>query len=409
MATFETVDADSVPSGTFYPSSNDAVIVNIEPTPNPSNGQTTTSGKSKTTILTTLFVLLASMFFGSMWCFGIDPLSNPSDWGWDEFPFTTHIKVDGKDVELRPEISKRLMESDVTSPEYEHLSKLFRAKYKVDLKDKNLMGVQITRYTEHKDAPNLRYLQGRLSSIDFTGADLRYATIRGVTFYGCSFDKANLINLNANTYYDDVTFEPNCSFHGAQITYGSREEVGKLRYRAKHDIQLFPRQIKQTANFKDKSLVNCSFPFQRFWGMDFSNFILSDSKFLVEGGLKDCKFDNATIYGCTFADISFQQLASTKDFRSGCLTEVELKRTDFSFANLSRMILLRCTFGANTYYKALEYGDSNQERVEKFEIHVFCDFNGTNLSDAVITHCDFEHTKNLTVEQIKSTWNYKQN
>ncbi|MDR2643373.1 MAG: pentapeptide repeat-containing protein [Planctomycetaceae bacterium] len=387
----------------------------ITPTPNPSNEQTTTSGTNKTTILTTLFVLLASITFwsiGAMCCFGVvKPPELSTNWGEDTFPFTTHIKVDGKDVELKPNFAKKFWETDSTSPEYEHLRKLSRAKYEVELRDKNLTNIQITRYIEAKDDDNWLYdfKVGILSKIDFTGSDLRHAVISGVNFTYCSFDRTNMVDLNSDTCSNsgnvysgkDFYFDKSNTFHGATIAH----YVGgsSLRYRGIQDIRLFPKQIKQTSNFFRKSLVNCIFPFQRFWGTDFSNFHLSDSEFSVKGGLKDCKFDNATIYGCTFTEISFQQLASTKDFRSGCLTEVKLGCTDFSSVDLSRMILLRCTFGLGTSITWEEYHD------EAIETHNYCDFNGTNLSDSVITQCDFEHTKNLTVEQIKSTWNYKQN
>ncbi|MDR1479698.1 MAG: pentapeptide repeat-containing protein [Planctomycetaceae bacterium] len=449
MATFVKIGTDSVPSGTFYPSSSDAVIANLNPSnttfygngalemdnsdgtldqkinkADSTNEQKTVSSIGKTKILAMLFILLSSIFFCGAWCFGVVKLPDDvTDWGWAEFPFTKHIKVDGKDIEIG---------QDLTLPENEHLLEQFHSRrqewlrefrsrnknltddqvtdqmrrqvYELILRDKNLTDIQITRYGRgYAD-------YGQLSDIDFAGSDLRHAVIRGVRFYHCNFDKTNMVDLNGDAPLDitgscfnhDVFFDHEyTTFYDAKITYNLEDK--DLRYRKKQGIRLFPKQIKQTSNFAKKCLNNCYFDFQRFWGTDFSDFRLSDSIFDVKGGLKDCKFDNATIYGCTFADISFSQLASTKDFRSGCLTEVTFKCTDFSFTDLSRMTLLRCTFGGEPYEIREEDHD------EKIKIHDICDFEETNLTDAVITLCDFRNTKNLTAKQIKSTWNYKQN
>ncbi|MCL4192239.1 MAG: pentapeptide repeat-containing protein, partial [Thermoguttaceae bacterium] len=37
-----------------------------------------------------------------------------------------------------------------------------------------------------------------------------------------------------------------------------------------------------------------------------------------------------------------------------------------------------------------------------------CDFSGASFADSVVTAAQFSESAGLTVEQIKSTWNYKQ-
>ena len=78
-----------------------------------------------------------------------------------------------------------------------------------------------------------------------------------------------------------------------------------------------------------------------------------------------------------------ERLRTTKNYRQGHLPGIAFLRVDLSGCDLSRQNLTGCEFDG-------------------------CDLTGASFHDAVITDVQFKHeTVGLTVDQVKSTWNYK--
>jgi hypothetical protein len=69
-----------------------------------------------------------------------------------------------------------------------------------------------------------------------------------------------------------------------------------------------------------------------------------------------------------------------------------------SSMNLSRFNLTGCDFRC--------YFHPNIPKKDTISLYS-TNFKDVDLTDTVITKCSFEETRNLTAEQIKSTWNYK--
>ena len=104
-------------------------------------------------------------------------------------------------------------------------------------------------------------------------------------------------------------------------------------------------------------------------------------------GLKNADITDATISECAIhRGMTKLQLCSTKNYKDGNLSNSPFSRIDLSGCDLSRQNLTGSTFTE-------------------------CVFTGASFRDAVITNAQFAigttDCPGLTVEQIKSTWNYK--
>jgi uncharacterized protein YjbI with pentapeptide repeats len=96
------------------------------------------------------------------------------------------------------------------------------------------------------------------------------------------------------------------------------------------------------------------------------------------------------VYRFQKTGVTKEQLRTTRDFKLGYVSKISFFDVDFSRCDFSKMNFSGCHFGMTKHL------DGNG-----------CNFEGVNLTDAVISNCDFRGAVNLTAEQIKSTWNYK--
>jgi len=257
------------------------------------------------------------------------------------------------------------------------------------LLDRPAVGVrtvfELKNVVEIKDGMDLsrQYLEGArinrrdqvLEGINFDRADLTNADLRETVFVNCSFKNANLTNVNAS----NAAFI-NCDFEGALIN------GAKITLRKEQLLSLWSRSLYRVET-RNRDLS----------GMDFSKFNLIASTLI--GDLTDCDFTDAALSfdpnlsgppGQTSlgGTLTKEQLMSTSSYKAKQLMYVWFTglRSDtpdvgFTGLDLSRFNLTGATFTRN--------------------------LKDVNLTDAVITHCNFSLATNLTLDQIKSTWNYK--
>jgi uncharacterized protein YjbI with pentapeptide repeats len=104
-----------------------------------------------------------------------------------------------------------------------------------------------------------------------------------------------------------------------------------------------------------------------------------------EVNLAGVDFSGADVSGAQFyRSIGKERLLTTKSYQTGSLVGVVLVSLDLANVDFSQQDLTRAKF-------------------------VQCDLTGADFTDAVITDADFHGCLDTppTVEQIKSTWNYK--
>jgi len=187
---------------------------------------------------------------------------------------------------------------------------------------------------------------GDVCEYDFSGADLTEATLRGGYFTHSDFSDAQI--------------------DGLQIRVAT----------------LGVAQLTSTRNFKRGRFtgVDISLALRTY---DFSGMRFYRVRFL--GKSPESDFTDARIPRCSFlhGSITVEQLQQTRDYKEGRLWSVHFGRVDLSGCDFSAVNLSDCSF-------------------------TDCDFTGANFDDAVISYVRFSYdTRGLTLEQIKSTWNYK--
>ena len=202
-----------------------------------------------------------------------------------------------------------------------------------------------------------------------------------------------------NVYLAEYFFE-SCDFSGVMFdSTEMRSCVAGSNFRDawinNSLINLTREQLLSTASYKANNLVgwrvNHSITSYGFnvRGVDFSGFDLRYCSF--EGntgveGLNDCNFTDAIIEGATFQDsrLSIENLLGTRDFKQGMVKGIKFNGFwPDSVVNLSKMIFIDCSFGMAPASAKID------------------------LTDSVISGCDFRHFIGLTLENVKSTWNYK--
>jgi uncharacterized protein YjbI with pentapeptide repeats len=194
-------------------------------------------------------------------------------------------------------------------------------------------------------------------TLDFRGANLGQALLKNGDFSKSDFSGARIYQ---------TTFR-NCTLTSSQLASTADFARGRLSV-----------QIQARGKNRAGLTGRC----------DFSEINLRGSTLGAVG--PDADFTDTVINDCTISrGLTKTQLYSTKSYKQGNLTNTTWSWIDFSGCNLARLNLTGAEFGQ-------------------------CDFTDASLEDAVISDVNFIAVssvpwgcKGLTVEQIKSTWNYK--
>ncbi|MDR1484896.1 MAG: pentapeptide repeat-containing protein [Planctomycetaceae bacterium] len=331
--------------------------------------------------------------------------------------------------------------------------------------NKRFVGVLFRKscHTEHDNYQPLCYVKG----VTFDGSEFFRVVLDAVAFEKCSFRNVDFrgftgcYSLRGSSYcFTD------CDFTGAWI-HTDENQIGKLTDWAKGDvsykdhyvqydarpvtnfIEIDFNTLQKTASFKVRNLsgvqgleLDC----------DLSNFNLMFSTVEVA---KTAKLDNTLIRGATISGITLKQLYSTYDYKQGKLIDITFRGHNFENGNFAKMNLSGTTFWSNLknadftdskiswatfesdgspackdqnlsldqikstadfknkklYHVGFDMVDFSNVDLSGFDLSgcVFrrCNFHNANLTDAVITDCLF--SSGVTLEHVKSTWNYKSN
>jgi uncharacterized protein YjbI with pentapeptide repeats len=253
--------------------------------------------------------------------------------------------------------------------------------------------------------PDDYYRIGKFNNIQFDKSTFYNSRITNLTLNNCSFRD---VTFHGGNYFFYGKSAPNannqgCDFTNATIHIGSKN-YSKLENSFRTDLIGYTTfhiyhsdALKQTKSYKEKNLSNVDLLIGADTGidsLDFSGFDLSFASLRKWQDMKKpiysnnyflpFKFENAFLFYTTLP-INKEQLYTTESYKNGTINYTCLMNDDFTKVNFSKMNLTGCRF----------YKDTN--------------FQDADFTDAVISDCDFEKVIGLTYEQIKSTWNYKNN
>ena len=230
--------------------------------------------------------------------------------------------------------------------------KVHELKDGLDLSRKDLSYIRIDR--ENTKLKNINFSSSSFYQSDFLNTD----------FVDCDFSGATFANACLGTVRG-------CNFQNAVIKNTA--------------VSLNAEQLLSTSNYKRKGFIGFQTYGQDYSGISFAGFNLTYCYF-SGCNLTDCDFTDATIEGAHLSDLSLrvEQLLVTSDFK-------------------------------NRFVKEITFGGVWPEHVVDLSKTVFidCAFTGSgakiDLTDSVISGCSFFTFGGLTIENVKSTWNYKNN
>ncbi|MDR1484802.1 MAG: pentapeptide repeat-containing protein [Planctomycetaceae bacterium] len=251
----------------------------------------------------------------------------------------------------------------------------------VDLSNKKLDGFQIAM-------PDGSYATD-VTGIKFDNSTFNDTYIDDFKFDRCSFKSADLRGLRVNW----VVFDASCDFTDAVIHTDGDKTIAKTELGT-----IAPSLILQTASYKKHNLTGVivdDFPFQNKAAIDFSNCDLSYAKLC--GGinhiidLRNCNLTDSKLCSTALGHITKEQLYTTQSYKKRIINNVTFNKIDLTNATLNDLKLIGCIFGRA------------ESPISK------CNFKNANLTNSDISNCDFTNAINLSIDQIKSTWNYKNN
>ncbi len=310
-----------------------------------------------------------------------------------------------------------------------------------------------------RDLRGSEFITQDLSGAVFDGCNLYGVRIDGCILKGVSFRGA----IFAGAHVEVNATDEGADFTDATINGVSRVWQSKGNAFSLYGMDLTPQQLMSTWSYRNKDLRQCAirasypYPSREVASFHFRGADLREAT--LRGNCFKCDFTNARIDGAFFDDdsITFEQLASTWDFRKRRLrvrlfssakpgatstrkwdfSQINLVGSDISFraseVDFTDATINDCTIrnGLTTahLYSTRSYQEGNLRGLRVMDSDLSgCDLSGINLTDCLFSHCKFtgakfqdavitgalivtdkriEESGWLTLEQIKSTWNYK--
>lgn len=216
-------------------------------------------------------------------------------------------------------------------------------------------------------------IKGRkLCNVDFTGSSIVNADFSHTTFVRCNFSQTWINNVKT----DEKTEFVDCNFDGARIHH--------------FDFTKFPPEVaKAVLETKDN---------------------LSD--------LSHEPIECYTAFPPVFPDLYYKGIEPSKDYSNVRLLNRQIGLTKEQFrqsVNYEEKLLKDIIFSGvyNCDAKQFDFLDYSEldlsNMVVSDVLFANVDFKNANFTDAKLIGVEFHNVKNLTAEQIMSTWNWKNN
>jgi uncharacterized protein YjbI with pentapeptide repeats len=176
--------------------------------------------------------------------------------------------------------------------------------------------------------------------------------------------------------------------------------------------------VLKNINFNDCNLENANLDETYFENCSFHRCNLFHA--FITGKNIHCDFTDAIIENTSLTSpplgITFEQLKSTKSYKDGRLLNIGLYLTcldgQVDFSNMNLTGCYSCKGGTYNHCKIddlntfiLKY--NSLKRTGQISPRGQSDQCVINITDSVITDCNFRDFKGITFENVKSTWNYK--
>ena len=242
---------------------------------------------------------------------------------------------------------------------------------------------------------NINFSKCHFKNVHIYGVAFINTTFRDAVFEGSSC-QLNIVGKNID--FKDVNFLPVDSPRNAAVD-NDKLYCGWYLHESRRKSWIFIIQdytdddlLSQTIPYKLKHMDTISFSCENTKEKDYSNFWFINNGYAPhnpKSSYKDAWFKD------TFMSyLTKEQFISTKNYQERVFVGITFSNFNMSSSNPT----------VNTLLENLDLSTA---------IFVNCTFRSsmvdTNIQDAVFSNCSLRKESNLTVEQIKSTWNYNNN
>lgn len=284
-----------------------------------------------------------------------------------------------------------------------------------------------------RDLSNVRINNVYVCDVDFSGSDLTGADLRFARFQRCKFSNATLKNVSIN---DSTKFEE-CDFRGAKLQDVALTSVAVAvnppEDYDKDGMRIRKLELSDEEVFENPTFIGCDFtgaslnavpPLDRWTFHD----CVFEGVYLADVNARGCpsldvsstanvkkykefegvELDKAPqdLFGAVLTRTSFATVERTVDLTDARLTEV-------AASGLSGRQLAQTANFREKRYNGLRLADANFGKYDFSDAMLTrcrfsrVDFTDADFTDAVLLDCDFRDVEGLTLEQLKSTWNWK--
>ena len=270
--------------------------------------------------------------------------------------------------------------------------------------------------------------------VDFSGSDLTGADLRFARFQRCDFSNATLTDVAIN---DSTTFEK-CDLRGAKLRNVKRTPVAVAvnppEDYDKDGMRIRKLDLSDEEVFENPTFIECDFTDASLYGVILDRWTFKDCVFqgvyLADVNARGCSsldvnstanvkkykefagvdLDKAPqdLFGAVLTRTSFATVGADVDFTDARLADV-------AASGLTGRQLAQTANFRHKRYVGLRLADANFEKYDFSNAFLTrCRFSRINLAnadftDAVLHDCEFRDVEGLTLEQLKSTWNWKAN
>jgi len=283
-----------------------------------------------------------------------------------------------------------------------------------------------------RDLSNVRINNVYVCDVDFSGSNLTGADLRFARFQRCNFSNATLKNVSIN----DSTKYEECDFRGAKLRNVERTSVAVAvnppEDYDKDGMTIRKIELSDEEVFENPTFIDCDFTDASLRGVLLDRWTFKDCVFqgayLADVNARGCSsldvnstanvkkykefedvgLDKAPqdLFGAVLTRTSFATVEQTVDLTNARLTEV-------AASGLSGRQLAQTANFRQKRYVGLRLADANFEKYDFSDAMLTrcrfsrVDFTDADFTDAVLLDCDFRDVEGLTLEQLKSTWNWK--
>jgi len=220
------------------------------------------------------------------------------------------------------------------------------------------------------------------------------------TIDDCNFDRTHFRYIDAEWGISRCSFK-NCIFQCGYLRADETNDYTNAYFAADMEVSYHgPKSFIQTRNYA-KKVIFFDIKTADYSNFDFSDFTIS-SYFRVR--TEGAKFHNTWFKNAVLPKyLTQEQIKQTKNYQTGVFHGISFwEYYPYELKLIKVNVPIKPMPELQQIFQNLDISGMTFSFCE-----LYGSFSGTNMTDTVFTESDLSTVEDLTIEQVKSTWNYK--